>query len=163
MRRPRAGHGIAVLGIAALVLAGCGTTSTAAGRATTAGPGSTATATGAGPGSVAASQLSKAGGWAVRGTFEMEGGPSNGPSTRPLAGVVTFRATSGRTTDITAGQAGQFAGYLPAGTYTVTARTGQIRQQNPDGSVSDPPCTGPVTVVVRPGQATRVALVCFVP
>lgn len=28
---------------------------------------------------------------------------------------------------------------------------------------SDPPCAGPVTVVVRPGQATRVALVCFVP
>jgi len=162
MRRPT-GRGGAVLGIAALVLAGCGTTSTAAGRATTGGPGSTATATGTGPGSVAASRLSKAGAWAVRGTFEMEGGPSNGPSTRPLAGVVIFRATSGRTTDITAGLAGQFAGYLPAGTYTVTARTEQIRRQNPDGSFSDPPCAGPETVVVRSGQTTRVALVCFVP
>jgi hypothetical protein len=112
---------------------------------------------------VAASQFGKAGGWAVRGTFEMKGGPSNGPSSRPLAGVVMFRGASGRTTDLTAGPTGQFAGYLPAGTYTVTARTEQIRQQNPDGSFSDPPCTGPVTVMVRPGQATRVALVCFVP
>jgi hypothetical protein len=46
---------------------------------------------------------------------------------------------------------------------TSTARTELIRQQDPDGTVSDPPCAGPVTVVVLPGQATRVALVCFVP
>jgi hypothetical protein len=120
-------------------------------------------ATGTGPGLVAAGQLGKAGEWAVRGTFEMKGGASNSPSSRPLAGVVMFRDKSGRTTDITAGQAGQFSGYLAAGIYTVTARTEQIRQQNPDGSFSDPPCAGPVTVVVRPGQATRVALACFVP
>jgi hypothetical protein len=167
MRRPGARPGGAVLGIAALVLAGCGTTSTALVRASTAGPGSTATATGTGPGSVAVSRLDKSGGWAVRGTFEMEGGPvrpgSSGVPTRPLPGVVMFRDKSGRTTDITAGPTGQFAGYLPAGSYAVTARTEQIRQQNPDGSVSDPPCAGPVTVVVRPGQATRVALVCAVP
>jgi hypothetical protein len=152
-----------MLGIAALVLAGCGVASTPAVRATTAGPGSTATATGTGPGSVAVRQLDKAGSWAVLGTFEMEGGTSNGPSTSPLPGVVMFRDKSGRTTDITAGQTGRFAGYLPAGTYTVTARTERIRHQNPDGSVSDPPCTGPVAVTVRPGQATRVALVCYVP
>ncbi len=166
MRRPT-GRGGAVLGIAALVLAGCGTTAVTSGRATTAGPGSTAAATGTGPGSVAASQLESAGGWAVAGTFKMEGGPmSPGQSSapmRPLSGVVMFRDKSGRTTDITASGAGRFAGYLPAGTYTVTARTEQIRQQNPDGSVSDPACTGPVTVVVRAGQATQVALVCFVP
>jgi len=167
MRPTTGGLGGAALGVAALVLAGCGTMSTPAGRATTAAPGSTGAGTGAGPGSVAAGRLEQAGGWAVRGTFEMEGGPIRpGTSTapvRPLPGVVTFRAASGRTTDITAGPAGQFAGYLPVGTYTVTARTEQIRQQNPDGSVSDPPCAGPVTVVVRPGQATRVALVCAVP
>ncbi|HEX9039727.1 MAG TPA: hypothetical protein VF838_01745 [Trebonia sp.] len=150
MRRSTAGRGGVVLGIAALVLAGCGTA-----------------ATGTGPGSVATSQPSKAGGWAVRGTFKMEGGPERpgaaGAPVRPLPGTVTFRAASGRTTDLRAGPAGQFSGYLPAGTYTVTARTELIMQQNPDGSVSDPPCTGPVTVVVRPGQATSVALVCFVP
>jgi hypothetical protein len=151
-----------MLGIAALVLAGCGTMSAAQGRATTGAPGSTATATGTGPGSVAADQLTKGGEWAVRGTFEVRGGASNSPASRPLAGVVMFRDKSGGTTDITAGQDGQFAGYLPAGTYTVTARSGQIRQQNPDGSFSEPSCAGPVTVVVRPGQATRVALVCFV-
>jgi hypothetical protein len=170
MVRRQAGCG-AVLGIAALVLTGCGAMSTPHGRATTTALGSTATATGAGPGSVAASQavsqLEKAGGWAVLGTFEMEGGPirpgTSGAPVRPLTGVVMFRAANGRTTDITAGRTGRFAGYLPAGTYTVTARTEQIRQQNPDGSVSDPPCAGPLTVVVRPGQATRVALVCFVP
>ena len=171
MRR-QAGYA-AVLGISALVLTGCGAMSTAHGRATTTAQGSTATATvtGTGPGSVAvsqaASQLEKAGGWAVLGTFEMEGGPiqpgTSGAPVRPLTGVVMFRAANGRTTDITAGRTGRFAGYLPAGTYTVTARTEQIRQQNPDGGVSDPPCAGPLTVVVRPGQATRVALVCFVP
>ena len=167
MRRPGAGRGGAMLGIAALVLAGCGGATTAAGRATTAGPGSTATATGTGPGSVAVSQLDKAGRWAVLGTFEMEGGPmrpgTSGAPVTPLAGVVMFRDKSGRTTDITAGQTGRFAASLPAGTYTVTARTERIRQQNPDGSVSDPACAGPVTVTVRPGQATRVALVCYVP
>jgi hypothetical protein len=167
MRRPTAGLGGAVLGIAALVMAGCGTTGTAQGRAAAAAPGSTATATGTGPGSVAVGQLDKAGGWAVRGTFAMEGGPmrpgTSGAPVRPLAGVVMFRDASGRTTGITAGPTGQFAASLPAGTYTVTARTEQIRQQNPDGSVSDPPCTGPVTVVVRPGHTTRVALVCYVP
>jgi hypothetical protein len=128
--------------------------------------GTGATGTGA-TGSAAASQLDRAGGWAVRGTFEMEGGPIRPGATsapvRPLPGVVMFRAASGRTTDITAGPTGQFAGYLPAGSYTVTARTKQIEQQNPDGSVSDPPCAGPVTVLVRPGQTTQVALVCTVP
>ena len=167
MRRPGAGRGGAMLGIAALVLAGCGVVSTPAGRAATAGRGSSATATGTGSGSVAVSQLDKAGGWAVLGTFEMEGGPmrpgTSGAPVRPLSGVVVFRDKSGRTTDITAGQTGKFAGYLAAGTYTVTARTEQIEQQNPDGSVSDPPCAGPVTVTVRPGQATQVALLCFVP
>lgn len=153
--RPTTGElGGAALGVAALVLAGCATMSTAA-------------PTGTGPGSVAAGQPGGAGGWTVRGTFEMEGGPvqpgTNSAPARPLSGVIMFRAGSGRTTDITADPTGQFAGYLPAGTYTVTARTEQIRQQNPDGSVSDPPCAIPVTVVVRPGQATTVALVCPVP
>jgi hypothetical protein len=151
-----------MLGIAALLLAGCGTVTMTTGRTATAGPASTATGTGTGSGSVAAGQLSKAGEWAVLGTFEMKGGASNSPSSTPLAGVVMFRAAGGRTTDITAGQTGHFTGYLPAGTYTVTARTEQIRHQNPDGSVSDPSCAGPVTVIVRPGQVTRVALVCFV-
>jgi hypothetical protein len=158
--RPTTGElGGAALGVAALVLAGCATMSTVSAT--------TGAATGTGPGSVAAGQLDKAGGWAVRGTFEMEGGPiqpgNSSVPARPLSGVVMFRAASGRTTDITAGPTGQFAGYLPAGSYTVTARTEQIRQQNPDGSVSDPPCAGPVTVVVRPEQTTRVALVCAVP
>lgn len=141
--------------------------STAQVRATATAPGTTATATGTGPGSVAAGQSGRAGGWAVHGTFEMEGGPmrpgTSGAPVRPLAGVVTFRDKSGRTTDITVGPAGQFAGYLAAGTYTVTARTEQIRQQNPDGSVTDPPCAGPVTVMERPGPGTRVALICYVP
>jgi len=166
MRRTAAGRGAAMLGIAALMLAGCGTMGTATVRVTATGPGSAA-ATGTGPGSVAAGQLDEAGGWAVRGTFEMEGGPlqpgSSGVPTRPLAGVVMFRDKSGRTTDITAGPSGHFAGYLPAGTYTVTARSEQLRRQQPGGSVSDPPCTGPLTVVVRAGQATQVALTCFVP
>jgi hypothetical protein len=159
MRSITGGLGGAALGIAVMVLAGCGTVGTA--------PGSTGTATGTGPGSVAAGQLGPADAWAVRGTFTREGGPirpgiSSAP-TWPLPGIITFRAASGRTTDITAGPTGQFAGYLPAGSYTVTARTEQIRQQNPDGSVSDPPCTGPVTVVVQPNQTTQVALVCAVP
>jgi len=167
MRRQAALHGSAVLGIAALVLAGCGTASTAQGRSTTAGAEGAAVVAGTGPGSATFSQFDEAGGWAVTGTFKMEGGPvkpgASSVPARPLPGVVMFRDKRGRTTDITAGPAGLFAGYLPAGTYTVTARTEQIRQQNPDGSVSDPPCAGPVTVVVQPERTTTVALVCFVP
>jgi hypothetical protein len=74
-----------------------------------------------------------------------------------------FRDKAGHTTSVTAGRSGQFSGYLPPGTYTVTARSEQVRQRNPDGSYSDPACTGPVTVVVRPGQTTQVTLTCFVP
>jgi hypothetical protein len=173
MGRTGAWLSAAVLGSTVLGLAGCSVTGTAAGRATapqrtSPGPGGTVAATGTGPGSVAAGQPERAGSWAVRGTFELEGGVAM-PATsgtmpaRPLSGVVMLRAASGRTTDLTAGPAGQFAGYLPAGTYTVTARTEQIRQQNPDGSVSDPPCAQPVTVVVRPGEVTKVALFCYEP
>ena len=105
---------------------------------------------------------------AVLGMFEMKGGPvkpgaKGGPPARPLSGVIMFRDQKGHTTDITAGQNGHFAGKLPAGTYTVTARSPQIRQQNPNGTYSDPPCAGPVTAVMRTGHTTDLTLVCYVP
>jgi hypothetical protein len=104
----------------------------------------------------------------VLGMFEMKGGPvkpgaKGGTPAQPLSGVIMFRDKKGHTTDVTAGQNGHFAGKLPAGTYTVTARSPQIRQQNPNGTYSDPPCAGPVTAVMRTGHTTDLTLVCYVP
>jgi len=157
MRRLAPISGSTALGITALAVAGCAATAATTGSVT----GATTTATRSEPGTVG--QLTRIAGWPVLGMFEVKGGPSGAPSTRPLSGVVMFRDKAGPTTDITAGATGHFTGNLPAGTYTVTARTEQIRQQNPNGSYSDPPCTAPMTVVVRPKQATRITLVCFVP
>jgi hypothetical protein len=143
MRRLALRTGMTVLGITALALTGC----------------ATATHSGSSPSGI----FSHPDGSPVLGTFEVKGGPSGVPATRPLSGVVTFRDKAGHTTNLTAGRNGQFSDYLPAGTYTVTARSEQIRQQNPDGSYSDPPCTGPVTVLVQPTQTTHVTLTCIVP
>jgi hypothetical protein len=162
MRRSGTATGAASLAIAALGLAGCA-------AAATAGQGTTSAATRSGteaatqsrPGSPERS--SGRAEWRVLGTFQVKGGASGLPGTRPLSGVVTFRDKAGQETDVTASPAGRFSGNLPAGTYTVMARADQIRRQNADGSVTDPPCTGPVTVIVRPSETTRVTLTCYVP
>jgi hypothetical protein len=104
----------------------------------------------------------------VLGMFEMKGGPSHpgakgSTPTPPLSGIVMFRDKKGHTTDITAGKNGHFTGIVTAGTYTVTARSPQIRQGDPNGTYSDPPCAGPVTVVARGGHTTDLTLVCYVP
>jgi hypothetical protein len=104
---------------------------------------------------------------AVRGTFEMVGGPlqpgKTSTPTRPLAGVVTFRDSGGHTLDVTVGTSGAFSVNLVAGSYTVTGRSKQIEQQNPDGSVSELPCSSPLTLTVRPGAPAHVTVVCAVP
>jgi hypothetical protein len=104
---------------------------------------------------------------AVQGTFEMVGGPvrpgQNSTPVRPLSGVVTFLDSSGNPLNVTVGASGKFSLNLVAGTYTVTGRTKNIEQQNPDGSVTDRPCSAPVTLKVRPGATTHVTLVCAVP
>lgn len=105
----------------------------------------------------------------VSGMFEMQGGPVKpgtnvGTRARPLSGVVTFTDKKGHTTMVTAGSNGRFIAQIPTGTYTVTARSPQIEQQNPNGTRSDPPCAGPKTVVVQSKTtATALTLVCYVP
>ncbi len=82
----------------------------------------------------------------VDGTFETGSG-----SARPLSGVVTFRQSgTGHDVNVTVGTSGKFSLGLVAGTYTATAKAGP----------SAAPCSAPVTVTVRAGQLTRVALVC---
>jgi hypothetical protein len=104
----------------------------------------------------------------VFGMFEEQGGPvkplpKGSTDTRPLSGVVMFTNKEGRTTSVTAGPNGHFIAQLPAGTYTVTARSPQIEQANQDGTLSDPPCTRPETVVVQSKTtATPLTLVCYV-
>jgi hypothetical protein len=105
----------------------------------------------------------------VFGMFEERGGPvkpgaNGGTPTRPLRGVITFTNKEGRTTAVTAGSNGRFIAQVPTGTYTVTARSPQIEQQNSDGTRSDPSCAGPETVVVRSKTApTPLTLICYVP
>ena len=84
--------------------------------------------------------------WLVDGTFETGSG-----SAQPLAGVVTFRdSANGHTVNVTVGTSGKFSLGLVAGTYITTAKARH----------SASPCSAPVTVTVRAGQLTRVALVC---
>jgi hypothetical protein len=84
--------------------------------------------------------------WLVDGTFE-----TGSESARPLSGVVTFRdSATEHTVNVTVGPSGKFSLGLVAGTYITTAKAGQ----------SASPCSAPVTVTVRAGQLTRVALVC---
>ena len=105
----------------------------------------------------------------VFGMFEERGGPvmpgaNGGTPTRPLSGVITFTNKKGHTTVVTAGSNGHFIAQILTGTYTVTARSPQIEQQNPNGTRSDPPCAAPETVVVRSmTTATPLTLVCYVP
>jgi hypothetical protein len=105
----------------------------------------------------------------VFGMFEEQGGPvkpgtDHGTQTRPLSGVVMFKDKNGRTTTVTASPNGHFVAQIPTGTYTVTARSPQIEQGNPNGIRSDPPCAGPKTVVVQSKtRPTPLILVCYVP
>ncbi len=135
---------IAVTGCAATAAASTGTTSTAV-------TGHGATTATSGPASPAADPggLARGGGlaqWVVDGTFYTKNSPA-----RPLSGVVTFRdKTTGHTSKVTVGASGKFSLGLAAGTYTATGQAGH----------SDSPCSGQVTVTVRAGQLTRVALAC---
>jgi hypothetical protein len=98
--------------------------------------------------------------------FEMKGGAmptgAHGTPVHPLRGTVMFRGAQGHATDLTAGKNGHFTGTVPAGTYTVTARSPQIQQQNANGTDSEPACAGPVTVVARAGYTIDLTLVCYV-
>ena len=104
---------------------------------------------------------------AVRGRFEMVGGPIQPGKTStpvmPLSGVVTFRDSGGDALDVTVGASGTFSVNLAPGSYTVTGRSKSIEQQNADGTVSDPPCSAPLTLTVRPGTPAHVTVVCAVP
>ena len=103
----------------------------------------------------------------VRGTFEESGGPlrtgETSPPVMPLAGVVTFRDSGGDALNVTVGASGKFSVNLAPGGYTVTGRSKSIGQQNADGSVSDPPCSSPLTLTVRPGTQAHVTVVCPIP
>jgi hypothetical protein len=135
------------LAIMALAATGCAASATSSGgnsktpAATTSHSATAATGTsglpGSGPG------LAQ---WVVHGTFETAGSPAH-----PLSGMITFRdSTTRQTVTVTVGASGKFSLGLVAGTYTAT---GQTRQ---DFS----PCSAPVTVTVRAGQLTQVALTC---
>ncbi len=150
MRRLTAG-----LAIMALAVTGCATTvaTSSGGKAPAAatshspatGTSGTATA-GIRPGGSSGSGSSGLAQWVVNGTFETGAG-----HVQPLSGVVTFRdSTTGHTVNVTVGASGKFSLGLVAGTYTATGQTEH----------SDSPCSAPVTVNVRAGQLTRVALVC---
>jgi hypothetical protein len=164
-----------VIGLTAIALAGCGVVAAALASTAPASAGSSTETTAAG-GSAETTAANGLSGSPARsyslpvvfGMFEEQGGPvkpgpNGGTQTRPLSGVVMFKNKSGRTTTVTAGSNGHFTAQVPAGTYTVTARSPQIEQGNPNGTRSDPPCAGPKTVVVQSKTATPLTLVCYVP
>jgi hypothetical protein len=168
-----------VIGITSLMLTGCAAVAASAASATAAST-TGASTTGASAASSVKSvpaMVTGSGGMVARrviaspvvlGMFEEQGGPvrpgsAGGAQARALSGVVTFKNSKGHTTNVAAGSNGHFTARIPAGTYTVTARSPQIEQQNPNGTRSDPPCAGPKTVVVRPKQPTSLTLVCYVP
>jgi hypothetical protein len=138
------------LAIMALAVTGC------AASATSSGGGSSSSKTPAATTSHSATAATSAGGlpgsgpglaqWVVHGTFETAGSPAH-----PLSGMITFRdSTTRQTVTVTVGASGKFSLGLVAGTYTAT---GQTRQ-------NFSPCSAPVTVTVRAGQLTQVALTC---
>jgi hypothetical protein len=129
------------LAIMALAATGCAASATSSGGSSKTPGATAATGTsglpGSGPG------LAQ---WVVHGTFETAGSPAH-----PLSGMITFRdSTMRQTVTVTVGASGKFSLGLVAGTYTATGRTRQ------DFS----PCSAPVTVTVRAGQLTQVALTC---
>ena len=135
------------LAIMALAVTGCAASATSSG-----GSSSTpaATTSHSATAATSASGLPSSGPglaqWVVDGTFETAGSPAH-----PLSGMITFRdSTTRQTVTVTVGASGKFSLGLVAGTYTATGQTKQ------DFS----PCSAPVTVTVRAGQLTQVALTC---
>jgi hypothetical protein len=182
-RRPAATRigalGLAVLGVTGLGIAGLTGCSAASSSSAPAQPHTTGTATSHGTAqatvtATAAGTASRgpvdrymAALLAVRGKFEMVGGPAQPGKTstpvRPLSGVVTFRDSGADVLNVTVGRSGKFTLNLAPGSYTVTGRSKQIEQQNADGSVSNPTCSSAVKLTVRPGTSAHVTVVCAVP
>jgi len=175
---PRIGAlGVAVLGVTGLGitgLTGCSAASSSSAAAeapvtakATGTAAATAKATPTGTASRAPVDRYMAALLAVHGTFEEKGGPvqpgKTSPPVMPLAGVVTFRDSGGDALNVTVGASGKFSVNLAPGSYTVTGRSKSIEQQNADGSYSDPPCSSPLTLTVRPGAPAQVTVECLIP
>lgn len=115
----------------------------------------------------------------VTGRFVREGGPmrpgGRPPAVVPLAGTITFRATSGDwLRHVRVGKSGRFSVALPPGIFTVSGRSPAIAEVSsgstvgPGGQVtggtrSDPPCPSRLTVRVTAGRTTVVRVACPVP
>ena len=102
----------------------------------------------------------------VAGTFEGVGGPAiieHGKQQTPvfpLSGTVTFTDAGGHATLFAIGPAGTFSVRLAAGTYFVSGQTPSYSEVSKDGSRTPIPCSLPQSVQVRPGQTTRVSIIC---
>jgi hypothetical protein len=164
--------GLAVLGVTGLGITGLTGCSAASSSSAPSRPSATRTVTSSGtaqPTQTATRPVDRyvAALLAVRGTFEMVGGPAQPGKTstpvRPLSGVVTFRDSGGDVFNVTVGPSGKFSLNLAAGSYTVTGRSKQIQQQNADGSVSERACAPAVKLTVRAGTPAHVTVVCAVP
>lgn len=88
----------------------------------------------------------------VTGTFVRVGGPAGTPNV-PLPGTISFHGDDGSTVSLSSGSDGKFSGQLPAGTYTVSAKSGQINDGNS-------PCSRPLTTHVRAGHSVTLILIC---
>ncbi len=168
--------GLAVLGVTGLGITGLTGCSAASSSSAPARPPATRTVTSSGTAQATRSATAAATRpvdryvaalLAVRGTFEMVGGPMQPGKTstpvRPLSGVVTFRDSGGGVFNVTVGPSGKFSLNLAPGSYTVTGRSKQLQQQNADGSVSERACAPAVKLMVRAGSTAHVTVMCAVP
>jgi hypothetical protein len=88
----------------------------------------------------------------VTGTYTQVGGPSGAPDV-PLSGTVSFRASDGSTRRMSSDAHGKFAGQLPPGTYTVTAKSSLVN----DGTST---CSQSLTTRVQAGKTVSLTIIC---
>lgn len=88
----------------------------------------------------------------VTGTYIRVGGPP-GTANVPLPGTITFRDPDGATSTFNSDGTGRFTGYLPPGTYTVTATSSLIN----DGKSQ---CSRPLTARLQADKSVTLTLIC---
>jgi hypothetical protein len=103
----------------------------------------------------------------VVGSFMRVGGPLGAggqqPPSIPLSGTLSFEAAHRRTIAVGIGKSGQFAVWLPAGTYRVSGRSPMLLEQLASGATVEPMCSHEVPVTVVTGRTAHVSVICAVP
>jgi hypothetical protein len=151
--------------LAALLLSGCAAAGAAGYTAADAAGYTAAGAAGPSAGHTLAGTARATG--HVTGKLLIEGGAigpgGQQPGERPIPGTVTFTAAGHRPVSVMAGTPGTFSAWLPPGRYQVAGRSPDIETVTSSGKTLEQACSQPVSVTIRAGHATTIAVVCIVP